>query len=187
MSSPLPPTIDQVNLCGQNLSNSLAAMFSQQSPPAELSYAFIMADELMMYTTPIISHTMHCFRMECCYNFYGELIVGKAVANKALRSLEKILVLNDHHQIIFDLGVWDIFNPPSLVDLKKLATYYPCQPLSDMLAKNVHSCMEEIYKRMEGILYCRFNNPLWDEGIRGTIAAVPWVENRPKRYVHGGD
>ena len=37
------------------------------------------------------------------------------------------------------------------------------------------------------ILYCRFNNPLWEEGIRRTIAVVPWVENRPKRYEHGGD
>ena len=172
ISSPLAPTIDQVNLCGQILSNSVAAMFSQQSPPAELSYAFMMSEELTMYTKPIIAYTMRCFRIECCYNYYGDINFGKAAVNKALRSLEKMMVLNDHHQIIFDLPVWDIFNPPSLVELKKLAARHPYQPLSSMLQKYIHNCKQEIYKRMEVILCCRFCNPLWEVGIRRSTAAV---------------
>ena len=186
-SSPIAPTLEQVNLCGQILSNSIAAMFAQQSPPTELSYVFMMADELTMYTKPIIDYTMHCFRTECGFNFYGNVNVSKASANKALKSLEKILFLNDHHQIVFDLRVWDLFNPPTLVQLKKLAIHYPYQPLSDMIQKNIVRCQEEIYKRIEGILYCRFNNPQWGEGIRDNITDIPWVENRPKRYEHGRD
>ena len=140
-----------------------------------------------MYTKPIIAYTMRCFRIECCYNYYGDINFGKAAANKALRSLEKMMVLNDHHQIIFDLPVWDIFNPPSLVELKKLAARHPYQPLSSMLQKYIHNCKQEIYKRMEVILCCRFCNPLWEEGIRRSTAAVCWVENRPRRYEHDGD
>ena len=128
LNSPLPPTMAQINLCGQILSNSVAAMFSQQAPPVELSYAFMMSEELRSYTNPIIAQTMHCFRVECCYDFYGDINVGKAAVNKALMSLEKVLILNDHYQIIFDLGVWDIFNPPSLIELKNLAA-----PLSTSL------------------------------------------------------
>ena len=185
-NSPFPPTMAQINLCGQILPNSVAAMFAQQSPPAELSFPFMMSVELMRYTNPIIAHTMLCFRIECCFDFYGDLNVGKASANKALMSLEKILLLNDHYQMIFDLGVWDIFNPPSLIDLKKLAARHPYQPLSALLQKHIQSCKEEIYQRMETILRFRFSNPQWEQGKRSTIA-VSWVENRPSRYQHEGD
>ena len=132
LSSPFPPTVDQLNFCGQILGNSIASLFSQQTPSPEISYAAIVAEQLKSYTQPLIELTMHQFQDECCDRLFGDLNFAKASANKALDTLEKILVINDHYQLMQDFSVWDIFNPPTLTELKHLSARHPYQPISDL-------------------------------------------------------
>ena len=63
---------------------------------------------------------MNTFDLECCDRLFGNLSVAKAAANKALDNLDKMLLFNDHYQLMYDFNVWDIFNPPSLPELKLL-------------------------------------------------------------------
>ena len=124
-SSPFPPTQEQVGFCGQLLSNSIAALFAQQSPSPEISYGAIVAEELLLYTRPILDFAMYQFRQECCFALRGDTNFGKAAANKALNTLEKMLMLNSYYQLMFDFNVWDVFNPPSLFELKQLSSRHP--------------------------------------------------------------
>ena len=105
LSSPFPPTLEQVNLCGHILSNSVAALFSQQSPPAEISYSVMVVEQLKLYITPIIEHTMYCFNQECCFQFSGDLNLAKASANKALNTLAKLLLFNNYYQLMSDFEI----------------------------------------------------------------------------------
>ena len=54
ISSPFPPTAEQLTYTGKILENSIAALFAQQSPSPEMSYAVVVADQLKSYTRPII-------------------------------------------------------------------------------------------------------------------------------------
>ena len=46
ISSPFPPTAEQVTFTGKILGNSIAALFAQQSPSPEISYAVVVAEQL---------------------------------------------------------------------------------------------------------------------------------------------
>ena len=104
-SSPFPPTVEQLTYTGKILENSIAALFAQQSPSPEISYAVVVAEQLKSYTRPIIDFTMHQFEYECCHRLFGDLNVAKAAANKALHNLDKVLLINDHYQLMRDLSV----------------------------------------------------------------------------------
>ena len=138
-SSPFPPTADQLSFTGKILGNSIAALFAQQSPSPEMSYAAVVAEQLRLYTQPIIDFTLYQFKQECCDKLFGDLNFAKAAANKALNNLEKILLLNNHYQLMGDFNVWDIHNPPSLSELKLLSKRHPYQPISELLRKEVDS------------------------------------------------
>ena len=104
-SSPFPPTAEQLTFTGRILENSIAALFSQQSPSPEISFAAVVAEQLRSFTRPIIDYTMHQFEYECCHRLFGDFNFAKAAANKALDSLEKILLINDHYQLMWDFSV----------------------------------------------------------------------------------
>ena len=106
--SPFPPTKDQVDLCGQLLTNSIAALFAQQGPPSAISYRVVAADELILYTKPIIDFAIHQFQHECSFGDFGDPNFSKAAANKALSTLDKMSLMNRHHELMFDFTVWDI-------------------------------------------------------------------------------
>ena len=133
LNSPFPPTLEQVGACGHILSNSIAAVFAQQSPPAEISYSVLVVEELKLYITPIMEYTMYKFNQECCLKTKGDIDFGKASANKALNTMDKLLLFNNHYQLMDDFTVWDIYNPPTLLELKKLASRHPYQPQSSLL------------------------------------------------------
>ena len=137
VASPFPPTEKQVKLCGRILSNSIAALYAQQAPPPEISYTAVVADEVTSYTRPIIDFAMHEFRQQCNFRESGDFNFSKAAANKALNTLDKILLINEHYQLMFDFNVWDVLNPPSLYQLKQLSSRHPCQPISESLKKDV--------------------------------------------------
>ena len=105
ISSPFPPTADQLSFCGKILGNSIAALFAQQSPSPEISYAAVLGEQLRSYARPIINFTMNTFDLECCDRLFGDLSFAKAAANKALNNLEKILLFNDHYQLMYDFKV----------------------------------------------------------------------------------
>ena len=50
-SSPFPPTAEQLTFTGKILGNSVAALFAQQGPSPEISYAAVVAEQLRSYTT----------------------------------------------------------------------------------------------------------------------------------------
>ena len=105
LNSPFPPTLEQVNLCGHILSNSVAAVFSQQSPPEEISYSVMVVEQLKLYITPIIEQTMYCFNKECYFQLSGDLDFAKASANKALNTFDKLLLFNNHYQLKSDFEI----------------------------------------------------------------------------------
>ena len=152
LSSPFPPTLEQVNLCGHILSNSIAALFSQQSPPAEISYSVLVVEQLKVYITPIIEHKIFCFNQECCFKLSGDVNFAKGSANKALNTLDKLLLFNNHYQLMSDFKIWDIQNPPCLLELKKLASRHPYQPQSSLLRNEIANHKEEIHERMSSII-----------------------------------
>ena len=124
-SSPFPPTTDQLRFTGQILGNAIAGLFAQQSASPEISYAAVIAEQLKSYVQPLIEYTMNTFRNECCYELSGDINHGKAAANKALDTFDKILVINDHYELMWDFEVWDIYHPPSLAELKQLSARHP--------------------------------------------------------------
>ena len=182
LSSPFPPTLEQVNLCGHILSNSVAALFSQQSPPAEISYSVLVVEQLKVYITPIIEHTMYCFNQECCFKLSGDVNFAKGSANKALNTLDKLLLFNNHYQLMSDFEIWDIQNPPCLLELKKLASRHPYQPQSSLLRNEIANHKEEIHERMSSIILYRENNPQWEIGNKAKVVVDPQCISRPKRY-----
>ena len=105
VSSPFPPTSEQLNFTGQILSNAIAGLFAQQSPSPEMSYAVVVAEQLKTYLRPLIDFTMHQFRQECCGKISGDINYGKAAGNKALDTLDKILLINGHYQLMGDFEV----------------------------------------------------------------------------------
>ena len=105
VSSPFPPTAEQLSFCGQILGNSIAALFAQQSPSPDTSYFVVVSEQLRSYTQPLIDFTMYQFRYECCNKLYGDLSFAKAAANKALKTLDKILLINSHYQLMWDFEV----------------------------------------------------------------------------------
>ena len=149
------------------MGNSIAALFAQQSPSPEISYAAVVAEQLRSYTRPIIDFTMHQFELECCHRLYGDLSFAKAAANKALDNLDKIHLLNDHYQLMWDFNVWDIFNPPSLKELKLLSTRHPYQPISALLRKDVDNCKLLISSQIESIIQYRHVNTKQKEDSQG--------------------
>ena len=162
-SSPFPPTVEQLTYTGKILENSIAALFAQQSPSAEISYAVVVAEQLKSYTRPIIDFTMHQFEYECCHRLFGDLNVVKAAANKALHNLDKVLLINDHYQLMRDLSVWDVCNPPSLTELKLLSTRHPYQPISELLRKEIDSFKKRINAQNESIINSRKKNSEGEE------------------------
>ena len=165
VSSPFPPSAEQLHFSGQILGNSIAALFAQQSPSPEISYAAVVAEQLRVYTRPLIDYTLHQFRLECCSKLYGDLSFGKAAANKALDTLDKILILNNHYQLMWDFDVWDIFHPPSIIELKQLSAGIHCQPVSALLKKEIDNSKKQIYAHIESIILYRKSNPRSMEGI----------------------
>ena len=157
-SSPFPLTKEQVHQCGQNIGNSIAALFAQQAPAPEISYAVVVAEELELFTKPIIDFTMHQFGQECCFNAIGNVNFSKAAANKALSTLDKILVLNNHYQLMSDFSVWDVYNPPSLEELKLLASRHPFQPISALIRKEILGYKNDIHVRLKTIITHRDSN-----------------------------
>ena len=59
---------------------------------------------------------------------------------------------------MYDFNVWDIFNPPSLTDLKLLSKRHPYQPISELLRKEVDSCKNLIHTQIESITQYRYVN-----------------------------
>ena len=139
LKSPFAPTVEQVHLCGHILSNSIAAVFSQQSPPAEISYSVLIVEQLKSYITPIIEYTMTSFRQECCTQVDGDINFAKASANKALNTLDKMLLFNNYYNLMTDFEVYDLWNPPTLLELNKLASRHPYQPQSSLLRKEIYT------------------------------------------------
>ena len=137
------------------MGNSVAALFAQQSPSPEISYAAIVAVQLRSYTQPIIDFTVNQFKQECCDRLFGDLNFAKAAANKALNNLDKILLLNNHYRLMWDFSVWDIYNPPSLSELKLLSKRHPYQPISELLREEVDSFKKIIHAQIESILKYR--------------------------------
>ena len=174
VASPFPPTTEQLRFTGQILGNSIAALFAQQSPSPEISYAAVVAEQLTSYTRPIIDFTLYQFRNECCLKQFGDINISRAAANKALNSLDKILLINDHYQLMFDFSVYDIYNPPSLTELKKLSTRHPYQPVSAILREDVDSCRKVIHSHIESVIKYRLNNPEYKDDI---FDDCPIVEN----------
>ena len=117
-----------------------------------------MAEQLRSYTQPIINMTMHQFEHECCHRFLIDLNFAKVAANKALNNLDKILLLNDHYQLMLDFSVWDVCNPPSLKELKLLSTRHPYQPISEILRKQVDNFKERIHAQIESIIQRHANS-----------------------------
>ena len=154
-SSPFPPTAEQLRFTGKILGNSVAALFAQQSPSPEMSYAAVVAEQLWSYTKPIIDYTLNQFKQECCDRLFGDFKFAKAAANKALDNLEKILLLNNHYQLMLDFSVWDIYNPPSLLELKLLSKRHPYQPISELLRVEVDSLKKIIHSQIESIVQYR--------------------------------
>ena len=101
---------------------------------------------------------MNTFDLECCDRLFGDISFAKAAANKALDNLDKVLLLNDHYQLMYDFNVWDIFNPPSLTDLKLLSKRHPYQPISELLRKEVDNCKNLIHTQIESITQYRYVN-----------------------------
>ena len=192
ISSPYPPTKQQVNFCGQILTNSIAALFAQQSPAAEITYASTVSEELISYTRPIIDFAMHQFRHECGFRFSGDLSFTLASANKALATLDKILVLNNQYQLMFDFNVWDVQNAPSLRQLKQLSARHPFQPISEALMKEVDSCRNLIHEQVISItkqrqsdLECNEDVGIDDDGSsQPTRPPSRYVYPQLKRYCH---
>ena len=151
ISSPFPPTAEQLRFTGMILGNSVAALFAQQTPPPEISYAAFVAEQLRSYTQPIIDFTINQFKQECCDRLLGDVNFAKAAANKALNNLEKIVILNNHYQLMWDFTVWDIYNPPSLSELELLSKRHPYQPISELLREEIESCKKIIHSRIESI------------------------------------
>ena len=156
--SPFPPSAEQLNFTGQILGNAIAGLFAQQSPSPDISYAAVVADQLQSYIQPLMDFFMYQFDLECCDTLSGDLNYGKASANKALNNLDKLLVINSHYQLMFDFDVFDVYNPPSLVELKLLSTRHPFKPISALLKKKVENCKELIYSRIDTIVNTRLNN-----------------------------
>ena len=154
-SSPFQPTAEQLTFTGKILGNSIAALFAQQSSSPEISYAAVVSEKLRSYTRPVIDFTMYQFERECCYRLFGDLSFAKAAANKALNTLDKILLLNEHYQLMLDFSVWDIFNPPSLTELKFLSTRHPYQPISELLKKEVDDLKKLIHSKVDSIIQYR--------------------------------
>ena len=152
ISSPFPPTAEQLTFTGRILENSIAALFAQQSPSPEISYAAIVAEQLRSYTRPIIDFTINQFEHECCHRLIGDLNFAKATANKALNNLDKILLLNNHYQLMWDFSVWDVWNPPSLTELKLLSKRHPYQPVSELLRNEVDDFKKLIHSRIDSIM-----------------------------------
>ena len=155
ISSPFPPTAEQLTYTGKILENSIAALFAQQSPSPEMSYAVVVAEQLKSYTRPIIDYTVHQFKYECCHRLFGDFNFAKAAANKALSNLDKVLLINDHYQLMCDFSVWDIYNPPSLTELKLLSTRHPYQPISESIKIEVDSFKKMIHSHIESIIQYR--------------------------------
>ena len=101
---------------------------------------------------------MHQFELECCHRLFGDISFAKAAANKALNNLDKILLLNDHYQLMWDFNVWDIFNPPSLTELKQLSMRHPYQPISEHLRNEVDNCKNLIHSQIKSIIQYRHVN-----------------------------
>ena len=154
-SSPFPPTAEQLRFTGKILGNSVAALFAQQTPSPEISYAAVVAEQLRSYTQPIIDFTINQFKQECCDRLLGDLNFAKASANKALDNLEKIHLLNNHYQLMSDFSVWDIHNPPSITELKLLSKRHPYQPISELLREEVDSFKKIIHSQIELIIQYR--------------------------------
>ena len=182
VSSPFPPTEEQVHYCGQILSNSVAALFAMQAPPPEISYAAVVAEELRLFSKPIIDFTMNQFRQECCYNFNGDVNLAKAAANKALSTLDKILVVNNHYQLMSDFNVWDVCNPPSLEELKQLARRHPLQPISALLRKEVNGFKNDIHARLKTIITHRYSFSGSKELLQPENGGTCVSEIPPSRY-----
>ena len=177
-SSPFPPTVEQLNFTGQILDNAIAGLFAQQAPSPEISFANVVAEQLRIYTEPIIDFTMYQFRQECCCTLLGDINFGKAAANKALNTLDKILIINDHYELMWDINIWDIFHPPSIAELKQLSARHPYQPISDVLRKEVDNCKKQIYARMDSIIEYRQNNSSYMESARfDNVASAPNEES----------
>ena len=117
-----------------------------------------MAEQLRSYTRPTIEFTINQFEQECCHRLYGDLNFGKAAANKALNNLSMIDLINDHYQLMYDFSVWDIFNPPSLTELKLLSKRHPYQPISQLLRKEVDKFKKWIRSQIDSIIHCRQAN-----------------------------
>ena len=167
ISSPFPPTADQLTYTGKILENSIAALFAQQSPSPEITYAAVVAEQLRSYTRPIIEFTISQFEYECCHRLFGDLNFAKAAANKALNNLDKILLINNHYQLMCDFSVWDICNPPSLTELKLLSTRHPVQPISGLLKKEIDSFKKQIYSQIDSIINYRRSNSEDTEDTQG--------------------
>ena len=182
VSSPFPPTEEQVHYCGQILSNSVAALFAMQAPPAEIAYAAVVAEELKLYSKPIIEFAMHKFREECCFTAIEDVNLAKASANKALSTLDKILVMNNHYQLMSDFNVWDVYNPPSLKKLKQLASRHPFQPISALLRKEVNGYKNDIHLQLKTIIAHLRSNSGCEERLQSENCGM--TEIPPSRYCY---
>ena len=184
LSSPFPPTEKQVKLCGRILSNSIAALYAQQAPPPEISYAAVVAEELASYTRPIIDFAMHEFRHQCNFRKSGDFNFSKAAANKALDTLDKILLINEHYQLMFDVSVWDVLNPASLNQLKQLSSRYPYQPISESLKKDVERYKNQIHEQLISIKKSEHDEFACNEDEHIEDDDIPESERPPIRYFY---
>ena len=125
---------------------------------------------------------MYQFRQDCNIRLSGDLNFIRASANLALATLEKILLINQHHQLIFDLEVWDVLNPPSVSQLEQLSTRHPYQPVSGALIKKVEGCRDLIHNQLISVIKRQQSDGECNADME--IDDDTSQPNRPSRYVY---
>ena len=83
-----------------------------------------------------------------------------------------------------DFSVWDVYNPPSLEELKQLATRHPFQPISALLRNEIDGCKNEVHRRLKTIITCRENNYGCEEELQSENGKSCASEALPLRYCY---
>ena len=83
-----------------------------------------------------------------------------------------------------DLNVYDVFNPPSLHQLKQLSGRYPYQPISEALKLEIESCKNFIHDHMTCIIEHRQSGSECNVGSRSDDRDSSINEQRPPRYAY---
>ena len=83
---------------------------------------------------------------------------------------------------MWDFNVWDIFNPPSLTELKLLSSRHPYQPISELLRKEVDNCKSLIHTQIESITEHRLVDSERKEGSQEEGSSSRYSYPPSKKY-----